>query len=187
MEENTELEELLKPQEESEETSESSSEDDNASQDDVKLAEANKKLFARAKKAETELKAYKEKGSKEPKAPAEGENQTKSKSDNDIDAIIEQKLGERELDSQDLSDEAKGKIRTFAKTENVSIKEALKSDFFKFIKEKEEKAKLVEEASIGKGQGTSGFKDISKAKPSDFDLATEEGRKGWEEFKKTWK
>ena len=185
MDENTELEGLLKPQDENE-NSENLADDDNILIEDkvVKLAESNKQLFARAKKAELELKALRDVPKEQVVPVSEVKPQPKV---DDIGNIIEQKLGERELDTLGLSEETQNKIKAYAKAENTSIKQAMKSDYFTFVKDKDEQARKVDEASIGGKRGASTSRDYSTMKPDDFDLSTEEGRKAWGDYKKSLK
>lgn len=102
----------------------------------------------------------------------------------DIASVVDQKLDERELDSLEMSDGVKKDIKSYAKAANLTIKQAMKSDYFKFLKEKEENAVKVEEASIGGKRRALTQKDFSAVSLKDFDLSTEEGRKEYEEYKK---
>jgi len=183
MDENTELEELLKPQDENENSENLTDVGELPIEDKVvKLAEANKQLFMRAKKAEAELKAKRE-SPKEPQAPVPTQKSTLP-AESDIQSIVDRRLEERELESLDLEDGTKSKIKAYAKAENVSIKQAMKSEYFDFIKAKEENARKVDEASIGGKHRAPAQKEFSASSPDDFDLTTEEGRKGYEEYKK---
>jgi hypothetical protein len=140
----------------------------------AKLDETNKKLFARAKRAEEELKAYKKSSIVAPK-------------ENNLDVVdqrVKEILEEKELDAIDISDAAKGDLKAYAKAKNLTSKQVKESDYFKFLKQKEDEAKKVEEASIGKGHASQTKKDFSKVNPAkDFDLSTKEGQEGFEEYK----
>ena len=136
-------------------------------------------------------KAIKQKRTWREKAEAQTERKPEGKPQpsitpkvDDIANAIDQKLDERDLESLELSDEAKKKIKVYAKADNLTIKQVMKSDFFTFVKEKEESAKKVEEASIGGKRKAPTQRDFSKISPNDFDLSTEEGRKDYEEYKK---
>jgi hypothetical protein len=188
MEETNELEDSQKPQNETSDDSENIAEEETSDlsieEKVAKLEEANKKLFARTKKAETELKALKE-SPKEQKAPAEIKPEIKQK-ENDLSVVdqrLDERLEERDLESLELSDEAKKDIKSYAKAAGLKIKQVAKTDYFKFVKDKEEAAKKVEEASIGRKRGAPTTKDFASTKPTEFDLSTEEGRKEYEEYK----
>ena len=144
----------------------------------AKLEETNKKLFARAKKAETELKASKESSDAEPiaKKPIEDISDV-------IDKKVSEKLDEKELDAVNISDAAKKSIKAYAKAEGLTIKQAMSSDYFTFVKDKEEAAKKVEEATIGKGKGAPTKQNFDVNNPPKLDLTTEEGQKTWEDYK----
>jgi len=160
--------------------------DDETTTDDVsdetdadklaKLEETNKKLFARAKKAETELKASKD--SSTVAKPATKEDDILKV----VDQRVNEALEEKELDAISVSDAAKSSIKAYAKAEGLSIKQAIKSDYFSFLKDKEEAAAKVEEASIGGKRGAPSTKDFDINKPPKADMATEEGQKTWEAF-----
>lgn len=100
-----------------------------------------------------------------------------------IDQRLDERFEERELDSLDLSDEGKKDIKAYAKAANLKVKQVVKTDYFKFLKDKEDAAKKVEEASIGGKRGAPTKKEFTSAKPTDFDLSTEEGQKEYEEYK----
>lgn len=101
-----------------------------------------------------------------------------------IDKKVLEKLEERELESLEISDELKQEIKTYAKASNLTVKQVLKSEYYQYLKQKEEAERKVEEASIGGIKRKSPTrKEFSSMKPSDFDLSTEEGRKSWDEYK----
>jgi len=145
----------------------------------AKLEETNKKLFARAKKAETELKASKESSDAEPVQKAEPIEDISDV----IDKKVAEKLDEKELDAVNISDAAKKSIKAYAKAEGLTIKQAMSSDYFTFVKDKEEAAKKVEEATIGKGKGAPTKQNFDVNNPPKLDLTTEEGQKTWEDYK----
>ena len=142
----------------------------------AKLEETNKKLFARAKKAETELKASKD-SSTVAKPTTKEDDLLKV-----VDQRVNEALEEKELDAISFSDAAKSSIKAYAKAEGLSIKQAIKSDYFSFLKDKEEAAAKVEEASIGGKRGAPSTKEFDIDKPPKVDMSTEEGQKTWEEF-----
>lgn len=160
------------------------------SQEDIaKLVETNKKLFARAKKAEQELKAHKE-SSKTDKPVVESQPE-KPEDQKAIDNLLEivdfrvkEKLEDREYETLDISDAAKKDLRAYAKAGGLSVAQVIKSDYFKFLKQKEEEASTSEKASIGGKRAAPSKKDFSEINPAkDFDLSTKEGQEKYEEWK----
>lgn len=144
----------------------------------AKLAETNKKLFARAKKAEQELKAFKQ-SSVEVKTP----EVQKPKVDEDIvDKRVNEILEERELDAMEISDNSKNLIRAYAKANSISIRKAVRSDYYDFLTQKETSAKQSEDASIGGKRTAPSSTEFSLDNPPKVDIFTEEGRKTYEEY-----
>lgn len=133
-------------------------------------------------KAQTERKPEeKPETSTGPTGPA----QTKKE---DISKIVKETVNEelegKELDAIDISDEAKTEIKAYAKVKGFRIKQVLESDFFKFIKERSDAAKKVEEAAIGGKHGAPTRQDFDVNKPPKPDMSTKEGRKEWADWKK---
>lgn len=155
------------------ETTDATDEDSSDVEDVEALKEKNRQLFARAKKAELELKKV--------KVQPKQEKPTVQKPD-EIVQTVQAVLEKRDLDDLDLSDDLKKEVQDYAKLKGVSIKKALSSEYISFQKEKYEKKKRVEEASLGnKGRATA-KKDYSQMTPNDFDFSTEEGRKQFEQY-----
>lgn len=91
---------------------------------------------------------------------------------------------EEALEEIDYSPEIKEKIKMLSKINNVSVKKASEDPYIKaLIKEVEEK-KRAEDASITNSNKAKAKIDVSRMKPEDFDLTTEDGQKGWEQWKK---
>ena len=144
--------------------------------DDIEsVKEANKRLFARAKKAEGFV-LEGDKWIKKPKVTPKVEPKTFTQpKDSDIDKLLDAKLEKRDLESLDLSDSLKKEVETYAKVQGISVKKALNSDYISFLKEKEEKKEKIDNASLGsKRKATK--KDYSEMTASDFDLKTPEGK-----------
>jgi hypothetical protein len=137
MENENELQDSLKPEEEVNDSEfvEEFQDDEPDDEKVVKLTESNKKLFARAKKAEEELKAFKQ-APKEEKPQVEKIDPVKI-SEELIDKRVSEKFEERELDSMELSDSLKTEVRAYAKVKGLSIRQAEKSDYISFLKEQE--------------------------------------------------
>ena len=119
----------------------------------AKLEEANKQLFARAKKAEEEAKTLKSlKEDKPPVSPGV-----------DINDLVNTKFEERDLESLELSDEIKSETKAYAKAKGISVREASKSEYIKFLSEKEaDKVRETEASASTKGTGKSAKRDFSK-------------------------
>lgn len=136
------------------------------------LKEKNRQLFARAKKAEVELRKLKVSAKPKPKMSASQDNGDGG----DVESVIGKVLDKRELESLEMSDELKKEVQTYAKVQGVSVQKALTSNYISFLKEKEEKKKRAENASLGtRGKGIT-KKDYVDAKATDFDLTTPEGK-----------
>lgn len=104
--------------------------------------------------------------------------------DVDVDSKVQAALDKRDLDALDVSDDIKAEIKNYAKLHKVSVLAAAKSSYITFLKGEAEKKARSEDAATGtkrKTQPVSNFKD---AKPEDFDLSTEQGRKDWEAYRK---
>lgn len=145
-----------------------------ADEDDVEAIKAtNKKLYARAKTAEGFV-LEGDKWVKKPKIVV----QDKPKVEKVItdESIINKVLDKRELESLELSDELKKEIETYAKVQNISVKQALKSEYISFLQEKEEKKQKIDDASLGSNRKSRNKKDYSDVKATDFDLRTPEGK-----------
>lgn len=110
--------------------------------------------------------------------------QPNSVSTEDIMKEVDKRMEEKELDSLDLDDEMKQEVKNYVKLNNVSPKEALKSPYMQFRKKEADEKIKADEASISSTHKTMAKRDFSEMTPDDFDLKTEEGRKGWEEFKR---
>jgi len=157
------------------------------------LKDKNRQLFERAKKAEGFVKQEDGTWVKKPKPEVKTKPEDKPQpqpskpiiDDDVIDKKVEEKLEQRELESLEISDELKQEVKTYAKAAGLTVKQVLKSDYYQFLKQKDEAKQKIDEASIGgKKRGTPSGKDFSSVKPSDFDLSTKEGRDGWDEYKK---
>jgi len=112
------------------------------------------------------------------------EEKSEEKSPSDIERLIDERFDQRELDISDLSDELKKEVQAYAKVQGIRIKDALNSEYIGFLKGKEEQRKKEEEASTSFKRKSQAGRDFSKMSPEDFDLTTEEGQKGFEEYKK---
>ena len=159
-------------------TTEETQEENLAETEDVEaLKEKNRQLFARAKKAEVENKELK-------KPKPEAKKEPISAKEDDIEKIVDRKLEERDLSSLEVSDELKKELKTYAKAGGLTLKQAMASDYFNFLKEKEAKTEKIENASIGgKRRAPSGQK-FSAENPPKPDMSTPSGRAEWADYLK---
>jgi len=119
----------------------------------------------------------------EPKAPSAQEV-----NEENILKKVDERLEERDLNANGLSEELAIKVKSYAKVNEVSVKEAIDSDYIKFEIEAEEKETDAEEASLGGKSKANTKKGYSLDSPPEFDLRTKEGKeefKNWEEWIKT--
>jgi len=168
-------------EEEATEKEASEEEDETPEEKLAKLEESNKKLFARTKKAEEEVKALKltpkvvEKLQPIQKAPAE-----------DLDKILDEKLNERDLASMSLSDELKVEVKAYATAKGISYSEASNSNYINFVKEEEEKKNRIEDASVSSKNKSGGAKrDFSKLSEEEIEGLSDEEFVAYKEYLKT--
>jgi len=130
----------------------------------------------------TKAQEAEEKVEKKPKAPS-----AQAISEEELLKKVDARFEERDLKSNGLSDELTEKVKSYAKVNNVSVKEAIDSDYIKFeLKGEDDKAK-AEEASLGGKSKAGTKKDYSTDAIPTFDMRTKEGKedfKNWEEWLK---
>ena len=140
--------------------------------------------FENKKKLSTAIKQKRKWREEAQKKVSSKEEKSEEKSPSDIERLIDERFDQRELDISDLSDELKKEVQAYAKVQGIRIKDALNSEYIGFLKGKEEQEKKEEEASTSFKRKSQAGRDYSKMSPKDFDLTTEEGQKGFEEYKK---
>lgn len=99
-----------------------------------------------------------------------------------IDKKLDERLEKRELERLSLSDDLKKEVQSYAKINNVSISEAMKSSYIQFKKGEEDTKRRNEEAAAG-GEGAAVYTEDDLSKEPNFDLRTEAGKKkkeAWE-------
>lgn len=138
------------------------------------LIERNKRLYARAKKAEGFV-LEGDKWIKKPKSTFEPKPKVIEKVVTD-ESLINKVLDKRELESLDLSESLKKEVETYAKVQGISLKKALNSDYISFLKEKDEKRQKIDDASLGSRRRAGTKKNYSEMTASDFDLKTPDGK-----------
>lgn len=98
---------------------------------------------------------------------------------------IRETLDEISLSDMDLSDSIKAEIKKISKISGVTVKKALSDPYIQFKLEEEKRNADNSAAALNSGNNKpKPSKNFDTMKPSDFDLSTEDGRKGWEEYKK---
>ena len=157
-----ENEEIIASENDDTETNDSTNVEESAEDtqvDDVEaLKEQNKKLFARAKKAEAELKTK----TAPKETPKEQPKEQKDIASKDIIALITANVTQEE----DIEE-----VTEYAKFKGISVAEALKSPIVKnVLKEKEDNRKASETMNVGTKRGT------SKTSPSDYLEKAKEGK-----------
>jgi hypothetical protein len=146
----------------------------------AQLDNANKQLFARAKKAEG-FTLQDGKWVKKPVTPTQVTVKpvtSATKNDEDVDTRISKgimsALDQRDLEALDLTDEVKAEVSNLAKMKGITVKAALSTPYIKFLKEQDEMKNNAEIGSMPSGRkGT--FTNNGKVQA--FDPRTEEGKK----------
>lgn len=159
------------------------SDDDDGEDDKSPYTPREKRYYAQMKKAQgfklVEGKWVKpQKSEPKPKTPPATETP-------DVNSAVQAALDKRDLDAMDLSDGIKTEIKNYAKLHGISVLAAAKSPYITFMKSEADKKSKSEEAAAGGKRKTQPITDFTNAKPEDFDLTTEQGRKDWEAYKKT--
>ena len=163
-------------------------EDDNKELID-KLVEdrtSQKKVLSKAITQKRTWREAAQKGQKKEEKPETTEAPVETKKEDIgelINKTVNEKLEEKELNAIEISDEAKTEIKAYAKAKGFTVKQVLDSDFFKFLKGKEDEAAKVEEAGIG-GKRKAPIKRDFSAGPPKPDMSTKEGRQEWADYKK---
>lgn len=104
----------------------------------------------------------------------------------DVSVMVSKEMEKRELESLNLPDEIKNEIRTLADLKNISVREAAKLPYITSMIEENQRTERINNASPHRTNigGKTVSIDFSKPlNPADFNLATEEGRKDWENAK----
>lgn len=114
-----------------------------------------------------------------PSKEAPKENETSA----DVEARIKKEFEQRDLDDMDLPDELKSEVQRLATVQGISVRQASKDPYIIFKKEDYEKNAKIEGATVSRtNKGKTVKFDVSK--PPAPNMATEEGRKEWDDYKK---
>ena len=96
---------------------------------------------------------------------------------------VRKELEKRDLESLEYPDDIKAEIQRVASIQNVSVKQAARDPYISAKVEAYEKQKKADEASISRThKAGAGKKTYDKDNPPEVDMATEEGRKQWDEY-----
>lgn len=152
-----------------------------------KLVAREKENRKRLSKAIEQKKTWRSKAEK----AAPPENRTdKLQTPEQIDAMVDKRLDEREFDRLDLSDDLKEEARKLAKAQGIPLMDAAKDPYIAFKKTEKEKEKKLERATprpSGKGFYSNNVDTSKPLDPNDYDFSTEEGRKAWDQAKAAYK
>lgn len=113
-------------------------------------------------------------------APAPKPTETPTFKPEDIDARVEEKLQQRDLDAIQASDDLKKEIKRVAQIRNISIAEAARDPYIVAKLDVEQKDADAKDATISRKNRSSGSKKFDINNPPDCDMSTLEGRKEWE-------
>jgi len=118
------------------------------------------------------------KTSKEPEATPKEKTEEKVDVKSEIMSVLE----EQRLEDMDLPEELKEEVRKIAKLNNISVKKAAEDSYILYRKQGLEATAKAEDATISRtNKGKKVAFDLEK--PPTPDMATEEGRKEWDEWK----
>jgi hypothetical protein len=104
----------------------------------------------------------------------------KSESNTGANPKLEQEVDELRMDAAgDFTDEVKAQVRQYAKMNNVSYKEAAKSEYIKFMVQNEQQTARNRDASLDSKGGGGTKVSISDAKPSDVRKMSDDDFDKW--------
>ena len=159
---------------------------DNLTKDSLTDRKSFGKLVGQKRRTREERDALKKPEVESKKEPTKGDEKFGK---DEVEKLLSERDFKRDLESLDVSDELRKEVDSYAKLNKCSPKEALKSTYITFLKGEEDKKRQEEEASAGGVRRTRPGKSGKELTPEtmkadDFDLSTEEGRKGYEDWKK---
>lgn len=123
-----------------------------------------------------------------PTKKTETTSQTSTKETPDFDERVDKKVTERleqrDLESLDFPDDIKDEVKRLAKNQGISVREAAKDPYIQFKKAEYDKAERIKSATPSGKSGSRYVVDPSKPlNVADFNFATEEGRKAFQQAK----
>lgn len=101
----------------------------------------------------------------------------------DVDALVNKKLEQRDLDALDYPEDIKKEIKRIAEISSTSVKQAARDPYIVSKITDWEKAQKAEEATVSRTNRTGSKKSYSLDAPPDVDMSTPEGRAEWDEYK----
>jgi hypothetical protein len=118
-----------------------------------------------------------------PKEPTQTPAEAPKVVTEDVSKVVAEQLDQRTLEELDYPEDLKKEIGRIAKTNNSSIKAALKDPYIAFKIDEHEKSVKTDEAAISRNNRSGSKKGYSMDTPPDVDMATAEGRAEWEKYK----
>lgn len=128
--------------------------DDKADKDKPEYTEREKKLFARTKKAEADLKAE-----KAARKAADDKLKAKEKSDSENEGSTTALTDELKLTARGMSDELIAEAKDIAKGKGISLMEAVKTKQFELLESAEKEEKRKAKAKLAASSGSGGSSD----------------------------
>lgn len=102
----------------------------------------------------------------------------------DVNTAVNEALEKERLDDMEYPDDIKAIIKSVATVNKISVKKAVLDPYVVSKIEAWKKDKGADDAAAGRKNQNSGGNGVDDLEIPDFDLTTEEGRKGWDNWKK---
>jgi len=99
----------------------------------------------------------------------------------DVDALLNEKLEQRDLESMDLPDDIKAEVQRLAKLQGISVRKAASDPYIKYKIDEYEREQKTTEAAVSRTRKGTKVK-FDPQTPPEVDMSTEEGRKTWDEW-----
>jgi hypothetical protein len=99
-----------------------------------------------------------------------------------VDSRLDDRMDDAKLSEIELSDEAKAELKAYAKSKGITARQALKTDYFTFLKDAEDRKKREDEASISRDNKPPAPAKYSLDKPPQVDMSTPEGQAEWDKY-----
>lgn len=100
-----------------------------------------------------------------------------------VQSGIDAALDAEKLADLELSDESKSELKAYAQSKGITVRAALKSDYFTFLKKGEDDKKREEDASISRANSKPATTtSYSLEAPPQVDMSTPEGRETYEKW-----
>ena len=100
-----------------------------------------------------------------------------------LDEEFNKRFEQRDLESLDYPDDLKTEVQKLAKVQGISVKKAALDPYIQFKKQEYDKAQKADEAAISRTHKSTGGKvAFSTSEPPEVDMASDDGRKKWDEY-----